>query len=260
MAEDPQLVKERLTLRTVVFSLLAFIAGIGAMLVAHAIEESHRLTADLLDEMGAALWVSVALAMFWDLAGKRAFADEIIAKVGMSRSLARAGIETVANSFQEVAWKPLFKATRRLDIFVAYGATWRNSHVADIGEFLANPESALRVLLPDPGVVTVMTSLAARFAKTPEEMQSEVEEAQEFFMREKGKAKGSVEIYLTSAVPLFSFYVLDTKAVLALYNHRLGRIPVPTFVCDRDGFLFAYLTAEFEGLRTDANRTKRISD
>jgi hypothetical protein len=236
--------------------LCAFILGIGAMVGARGLEGAHQLTADLLNEIGAALWISVALAVFWDLAGKRAFADEIIAKVGMSRSLAQAGVEKIIPSFQQLDWSPLFHEAQKLDLFVSYAASWRNYHILQLKELLSKPDAALRVLLPDPAIPELVSALAVRFEKTAAEMQKEINDAWDFFA--KTLPAGRAEIYFTCRVPLFSFYIFDTKAVLALYNHRLGRLPVPTFFCNDSGFLFSYLAAEFEGILADANCTRKV--
>lgn len=82
-----------------------------------------------------------------------------------------------------------------------------------------------------------------------------IEEARAFFQhqKEKAKGKGEVEIYFSAIVPLFTFYRFNSKAVFALYNHRVGKEPVPTVVCDNEGFLFRYITAEFEGILANKN-------
>jgi hypothetical protein len=59
-------------------------------------------------------------------------------------------------------------------------------------------------------------------------------------------------------MPLFSFYRFNNKAVFALYNHRAGRLPVPTFVCEEGGFLFRYLTDEIEGILANKSCTRKL--
>jgi hypothetical protein len=82
--------------------------------------------ATVVRELGAALFISVALTLLWDLAGKRAFSDEILAKANMSRDLADAGVELISDTFQtdRVNWSDLFKNACKLDIFVAYAHTY----------------------------------------------------------------------------------------------------------------------------------------
>src|SRR5207248_11164388 len=97
-----------------------------------------------------------------------------------------------------------------------------------------------------------------RFEMEPDEVKGAIEDAKEFFEHRKKKSKGTVELYFTRILPVFSFYRFNNKVVFALYNHRLGRLPVPSFVCDEEGFLFRYFTDEFEGIRGDEQRTRRI--
>jgi hypothetical protein len=259
MDENVRLLIERVNLRTLLLSLVAFVVGVGVMFSSQSIDAAgYHKTAALLREGGAALCISVALAVLWDLAGKRAFADEILAKAGMSRDLADAGIEVVSASFQDerIRWDQLFKNSCKLDMFISYGHTWRNTHLQQLDKLLSDEDAKLRVVLPDPNDQAIVEALAVRFESDPEKVKQDIEQATAFFKQRKERAKGTVEIYHTRIEPLFSFYRFNHKAVFALYNHRLGRIPVPVFVCDADGFLFDYLTEEFEGIRGDKQRTR----
>jgi hypothetical protein len=144
-------------------------------------------------------------------------------------------------------------------MFVAWGATWRNTQAEQIEKLLSDEDAKLRIALPDPEAPHVIESLATRFALDNEAIKRMIDEARDFFQHQKEKArgKGNVEIYFTSIVPVFTFYRFNNKAVFALYNHRAGKPAVPTVICDREGFLFRFLTAEFEGILADA-RTRRV--
>jgi hypothetical protein len=260
MADQIRLLVERTNLRTILLAICFAIVGILTLGLSHhaGALEYHRTEA-VLREAGAVLLISGVFTAIWEFAGKRAFADEVLAKAGMSRDLADAGIEIVCKSFQDerVRWDLLFKNACKLDIFVAYASTWRNTQIQRIDKLLSEADARLRVILPDPQSNEVMQILATRFESTPERIREEVNEAKEFFLHRKSKGKGTTEIYFTSVVPVFSFYRFSNKAVLALYNHREGRIPVPALVCDEDGFLFEYLTNEFEGI-VGNEHTKRV--
>jgi hypothetical protein len=261
MADNLRLLVERVNLRIQLLSLLFVIVGFASMFASPSVEAAgyHKIAA-LLHEGGAALVISGALAALWELAGKRAFADEVLAKANMSRDLAEAGIDVVTYSFKDdrISWEQLFKNACRLDVFVSYAHTWRNTQVERIDKLLSDNSAVLRVVLPDPDDKGVLTSLADRFEMQPEDVRRSIEEGKGFFEHRKRKAKGTVEIYFSSIVPLFSFYRFNNKAVFALYNHRKGRLPVPSFVCDSDGFLFKYISEELEGILADKQRTRRI--
>jgi hypothetical protein len=260
MTHDLRLLTERVTLRIGLLSFFVIVIGLIIMWislpVAHA---GYHKTSTLLEESGAALFISGILAVLWELAGKRAFADEILAKANMSRDLAEAGIDIAAYSFKDkrIDWDELFKSTCKLDIFIAYGHTWRNTQSEQINTLLSDADAKLRIILPDSENEELMKSLSRRFEMEPEALKLEIGDAVKFFERRKKKAKGSIEIYLTSVMPLFSFYRFNSKVVFALYNHRAGQHAVPTFICDKDGFLFKFLSDEFEGIIGDP-RTKRL--
>lgn len=261
MQDDIRLLTERVNLRSLIASLLVMVIGFALLFLSKPIEELqyHRL-GSLSRESGAVLLAAVALALLWDLVGKRAFADEILAKANMSRDLAEAGIDVVSSSFQDkrIAWDELFKNACKLDLLISYGYTWRNSQLDKIEAMLSDPDARIRVVLPDPENVEVVNVLSTRYGQTPSEIKREITLAKEFFEQRKLRAKGRVEIYYAGIVPLFSFYRFNNKVVFALYNHRTGRLPVPTFIADKDGFLFGYFTAEFEGIIENKERTKRV--
>src|SRR6266404_966986 len=258
MADQVRLLVERVTRRIQLLSLVSAILGIALMSVSAPIGAAgyHKI-GTLVAESGAAIFISGVLATLWELGGKRAFADEILAKANMSRDLADAGIELVADSFksERINWDQLFKNTCRLDIFVAYAHTWRNTQSERIDKLLSDEDAGLRVVLPDPDVEEVVNGLSGRFKMEPSVVKQEIGEAIKFFENRKKKAKGTVDIFLTQITPVFSFYRFTSKAVVALYNHREGQQQVPSFACDREGFLFRFLSVEFEGILGDT-RTK----
>lgn len=260
MAHDLRLLTERVNLRIRLLSLV--FAAVGLIIMSISLPVGHggyHKSATLLEESGAALFISGILAVLWELAGKRAFADEILAKANMSRDLADAGIDVAAYSFKDkrIDWDELFKSACRLDIFVAYGHTWRNTQSEHIDTLLSDADSKLRIILPDLESEEVVKSLSVRFEMEPDTVKQEIGEAIKFFERRKKKAKGSIEIYLTRVMPLFTFYRFNSKVVFALYNHRAGQQAVPSFVCDKEGFLFKFFSDEFEGIIGDP-RTKPI--
>lgn len=172
MADDLSLLTERVNRRVQLWSILIAFAGLALLYFSSPIDRAgyHR-SGVLLEESGAALFIAGVLAVVWELAGKRAFADEILAKANMARDLAEAGVDTVAASFkdQRINWNDLFKNACRLDIFVAYGATWRNTQAERI-ERLLSDGGKLRIVLPDPEDSHVVDSLARRFGMDTEDM------------------------------------------------------------------------------------------
>src|SRR5438477_10459442 len=153
MANDVvRLLTERVNLRIQLVSLVFVILGLGMMFLSLSVGGAgYHKTATLLEESGVAVFISGVLAVLWELAGKRAFADEILAKANMSRDLAEAGINVFTGDFRDhrIPWSDLFKCSNKLDIFVSYASTWRNIHLSDIERLLARNDGHMRVILSD---------------------------------------------------------------------------------------------------------------
>lgn len=259
MTIDFRLFEERVTLHNRVVAIFIGIIGFALIAAATRVEEAkyHKISI-VMEESGAALFISGVLAVLWELGGKRRFADEILAKANMSRDLSEAGIDVVAFfKDKRIDWEQLFKNASRLDIFVSYAHSWRNTYSERIDQLLTDKDAKMRVILPDPDNEEVLKALGSRFDLQPAVVRQEITEAMRFFESRKKKAscKGIVEIYLTQLIPLFTFYRFNGKGVFSIYNHSKEQIPVPAFVCNKDGFLFEFLSKELNGI-LDSQRTK----
>jgi hypothetical protein len=268
MADNLKLFAERVNYRALLMLVPITAAGTGFLFWSQFSEAWHHpIRAVVLREIGVLLFATVALTLVWDLVGKRAFADEILAKANMSRDLADAGIDVFTSDFRDnrIPWPELFKCSNKLDIFVSYASTWRNIHLSEIERLLSRQDGHIRVILSDPTNEDLLASLAKRFGKEKDFLKKQIEESIAFWRERNQQSKRSegdadkVEIYLTDTAPFFTFYLFSTKAVAAFYNHRSGRIPVPAFVCDEDGYMFRYLSEEFEGIRGNAKFAESVS-
>jgi hypothetical protein len=195
----------------------------------------------------------VVVTLLWELFGKRAFVDEVLAKAQISRAITFAGIIKITDSFHyDIDWKALFQSVNKLDIFFAYGRTWRHTHIQELQELAKREGARVRVVLPDPEDEHTVFELARRFGYSSEELRKLIEEATEDFrcLRSWGiEGKGArIEIWYLPATPQFSFYRFDRIAILALYPHRRERAPVPTIVCEMGGTLYDFICKEFEAM------------
>ncbi|MBU7046558.1 MAG: hypothetical protein HXS54_08985 [Theionarchaea archaeon] len=245
------LLKERVNLRTVFIAAIA--AGLGVLLLyisAHEDwwegQETWRI---VIQNMGSLLFVTVAITIMWELWGKRAFLDEILAKVQVSRDMTSAGIIQVAKSFHhDIEWKDYFHTVKELDIFFAYARTWRNTYISELREVATREGTRIRVLLPDPEDAQTVHELARRFNYTDEEVQGRIREAEAYFRKlypSESSQGAKIEIWFFPAAPVFSFYRFDTIVVLTLLSHRRDLVEVPAFVCEEGGTLYEYILQEF---------------
>jgi hypothetical protein len=197
---------------------------------------------------GGLLLATGLLAVAWDLFGRRALADEVLAKAGLSRDVVRAGIEGVTTQYlTEVEWASLFRDVSKLDIFVAYAATWRNSHRGSLQQLAQRPDARIRVFLPDPSDRRTVEVLADRFSMQPADLVTRINEAIDDFESLAVPGRASIEVYVRAGDAVFSCYRFDGRAVLTLYTHRKRRTQVPTFVLS-SGELFDYVYNELTAI------------
>lgn len=207
-----------------------------------------------LGQVGGLLLATGLLAVAWDLFGRRSLADEVLAKAGLSADITRAGIVRVTDQYlAQVEWTSLFRDVTRLDIFVAYGATWRNTHRASLQQVARRPGARIRVFLPDPGDDRTVAVLADRFHMQPDALVGKINEAVRDFRSLAVPGGAELEVGLHAGDSVFSFYRFDSKAVLTLYSHgQERRTQVPTFVMD-GGELFEFVYNELAAI---ASRSK----
>lgn len=202
-----------------------------------------------LAQAGGLVLATGLLTVAWDLFGRRALADEVFAKAGLSADVARAGIVRVTNQYlAEVEWTSLFHDVSKLDIVVAYGATWCNTHRASLAAVAHRSDARIRVFLPDPDDVQTIAVLAERFSTQSADLAAKVNEAIRDFRSLAVPGGARIEVWLHAGDAVFSCYRFDSNAVLTLYSHgRERRTQVPTFVVG-GGELFDFLYNELTSI------------
>lgn len=260
-----KLIKEKVNLRTILVALVVAIIGIG-MLYISAREDwwkNYKVWQTVLQNVGALLMVTVALGLLWELYGKRSFLDEVLSKAQISKEISFAGITKITDSFHhELDWKTYFRTVNKLDIFFAYGHTWRNTYNEELQKVASRKGARIQIVLPDPEDRQVIVELARRFNYSDDEMKRVIMEAETYF-RNLSKSVGDngaqIDIWFLPAAPLFSFYRFDRVGILALYTHRRERVSVPTFVCEMGGTLYDYIRKEFKAMISEGGLAKCVT-
>ena len=79
--------------------------------------KSNEPVQAFLAQFGGLSLATGLLAVAWDLFGRRAFADEVLAKAGLSADVVRAGIVRVTNQYlAEVEWATLFRDVTGIEL------------------------------------------------------------------------------------------------------------------------------------------------
>ena len=265
-----RLVIERTTLRTVIAILAGILLGIGLLYLSGlpGIWTGREALQSVVRDLGALFVGTVAVAMLWELWGKRALLDEVLAKVRLAEQVRAAGLVSISSSFHGNGWdwQTLLSTTNQLDIFFAYGRTWRRMCQSHLVELAARGHSKIRVVLPDPEDDVSIRSMADRFETTPDELKTQICEAKEFFqslLPEDTSLRENVTVWFRRGTTLFSFYILDKVAVITLYAHTFESfgptVKSPTLIISKGGWMFDWLQDEFNRMVQEAgDQTRRL--
>jgi len=202
------------------------------------------------------LIVAILLGGVWELVGKRAFAREVLETARTSADIETAGVTRIGTNYlADPDWAHLFSSVQELDIFVAYGATWRNAHLAQLNQLASQPRGRIRVFLPDPEDARTVSTLATRFGYAEDDLRNRIEETRTSFAEMAIPNGAAIEVYFRPGDRLFSFYRFDSRAVMTLYNHTGTRATVvPTLVFERGGSLYAFIEAELRAVEKQSRR------
>jgi hypothetical protein len=207
----------------------------------------------LLHEFGVVLIASVALGLLWELVGKRAFAFEMFEIARVGADVRNAGLVRIGTSYlEDVEWEALFATVEKLDVFVAYGSTWRGAHFHRLRTTAGKPGTRVRVFLPDPYDQELVSRLALRFNMPAEEVRRRIIDAKSDFIGLRQEGGGVVEAYYHDGDPVFSCYRFDRTAIFTLYSHTRERRNVPTIVCRDGGNLYEFARDELRAIQEQA--------
>lgn len=248
--------RKLVTLETVLAAAVVLAAGFALLYVAGRdgwMTTRHGLQS-VLNSLGGLLIVSVALGALWELYGKRAFAREILDTARTTTDVDAAGLIRVGTNYLEIDWERLFADVVKLDIFFAYGRTWRNSNHTRLAELAGRRGARIRVYLPDPNHADTVRKLADRFSMTEQSLMEAIQESRDYFVSLGREAYASIEVYYRGGDSTFSCYRFDKTAVLTMYTHSRSRTPVPTIVCRESGSLYEFVRAEFRAIDEQSKR------
>lgn len=251
--------RERLRrrLNTVETALVALgLAAVGALMLFFGGRDSlwtaHTGLQALVNALGGTLIAAIALGLLWELAGKRSFAQEILEQARISTDVDAAGLVRIGTNYvEDPDWDVYFANVMRLDIVVAYARTWRNQHLARLRAMAARSGARIHVYLPDPEDTIAIAALAAKFGSTPEQLGTNIEETRQEFLALTVPGGAEIKVFYRPGYSVFSFYRLDSVAVLTLYSHsRERQSGIPTMVCRAGGSLFEFVYGELRVLRS----------
>lgn len=237
---------------TLLWALLAAASGL-LLLWAATSDLLNPAWQAIVNNVGGLIIATAVLSSGWELAGRRAFTRELLAKTQLRSDVVRSGLQRVTDQYlEEVEWEDLIEPATKVDVVVAYANTWRNTHMARLHKVARRPGTRIRIFLPDPEDEQTMETLAGRFSTTPEELRSRIGQAIEDFSQLPVQGGGDVEILVRPGDAVFSCYRFDGRAVITLYSHGgKRRHSVPTFVVAQ-GELWDFVYKEIQAIKSQS--------
>lgn len=243
---------ERTNLRTILTAIFTAVLGVCLLYLAAnwTYLTQYPSIQSVIRELGGLVIASIALALLWELAAKRAFLSELMSKARLAEDVRSAGLINIVQDFYRgIEWPRLIKNVTKFDVFFAYGRTWRNTNNAELLALARRHDIRVRIVLPDPDNQDLMSELARRFSTTTDEIRKLIEEASSEFIKIFGhgsKTNSQFSLWYLSTTPVFSFYRFDSIAILALYRHTKVRGQIPTFVVEQGGTIYDFIRSEFD--------------
>ncbi|MFB2974268.1 hypothetical protein ACE1CD_35340 [Aerosakkonema sp. BLCC-F183] len=248
-----KLLKEKVNLLVLNSSIIMVVVGFGFLCVSAQKDwgENWKIPQNLIQNLGGAIFTAGALSFVWDMAAKRAFLDEVLAKVNLSQEFQKAGIVKITewDNITSLNWKAYFEGVRELDIFFTYGRTWSRTYTSELKELASKKEVCIRLVLPDNNDPFVLGELSRLFCIEEKELKKRIEETADFFQNLRKPNGAKIDVYFCEGIPFFSFYRFNDIAVVAMVTHRRERgVKIPTFVCEKGGTIYNYIREDFEDM------------
>jgi hypothetical protein len=244
---------QRTNLSTILVAVFAAVGG--AILLFWSNDPTYWLGKEswqgLVRDLGSLAVVTVVITFLWELTAKRAFVSELLTKAHISQQLAASGMVQLTYEPQPIDWDGLFRTTRELSIFFAYGKNWRGTHENRLIKLASTKGCTIRLFLPDPDNQFLLKEMANRFNKSESGIRDRILDAEAEFtqLRVKNLNTGAkIEVWYTIMCPIFTLYRFDTASILALYSYQRSKGGVPHIVAVKGGSLYDFVEKEFKAL------------
>ncbi len=227
------------------------VLGIALLYVASEIEGHTANSVDAtVREVGALLLAAGILSVFWELLGRRALTRELLDAAKLSADIQNAGLHGVTANYLDVEWEELLERAREVDVFFAYGQTWRTVHATTLRDLIEHNGTQLRVVLPDQTNAPLMAQLADKFQYSPAKLVRYIDDAERDIanLHRLAADKSVVELRRTKEFPVFTYYRFDQSHFVVFYSQAPGRFKVPTLELEQGGWLSGFFRAQFDAL------------
>lgn len=241
----------RVTIAAGVVTVVGLVMLIASGTNEWLLDDTHAAWRDVASQVGSLVLVSGIATLYWDLRGKRDLITEVLARVALKEDVEVAGLTAVSVDYRTVPWGDYIDRAKKIDLFMAYGQSWRKTYWPNLERFAGKSSHRLRLFLPDPHDTATVELLSKRFKYEFHVTRGLIEEMATA-MAALSKPNGAkIEIYYRAGDPTFTLYKFDDLAVATLYSNTRKRGSVPTFTV-RGGTLGEFFDANLEDIKVQS--------
>lgn len=259
--------RENVLLRVSLTIAITVFLGFSLLVLSNYLQEhgAQSIWVSIVRDLASLFIGSMVLSIIWEFYTKRSLMEEFFYSNNISHDIGKTGLMNITDRWNGVIdWPSELNQTNNLCIFFIYGSTWLKTNNSYLKRFAQNPRNKAVFILPNPNHRLIMESLAFRLETsegrlTLEAMSDKINESiQEIKAIYKSEPEQRLEIYIVDTIPVYSYYELDNKVIIAFYKHKKCRDDVPHIVFNKSGTLFGYFSKDIFDMLDNPLSNKRL--
>ena len=136
--------------------IIIFLIGIlGAVAIDYFFGDIENIWVAIFFELAFTVTTVFGVSGFWEILGKRAFAEEVLELAGIASDIQKSGIIGFYEKFTDIKWSEIFDGTKEVSLMFTYAYSWRNNNRQELKDVSAKKNSSLIVVLPDYSIPEV---------------------------------------------------------------------------------------------------------
>jgi len=199
-----------------IISAIFFLAGVICYLTPLFWTTLTPAIAKVLENLSFGFLFPVIFSLIWERTVSPLMADELIAKIGLKRSVVDLGLETLTYD-GDGEWDGLLSSANSIEVYFDLDGTWWQSHKNAIQKAIKRG-CKMRVVVFDASD-TKSRNVADKMIKFQKNLRDESTTQTEFYFQHKHVANSNIEVRRSNYFPLNSVIVVDDQIF-----YRINRI------------------------------------
>jgi hypothetical protein len=188
--------------------------------------------------------------LLWELVSRRNFTDEILDKVNLSHSIDKSGVIDIYHSFQEIDkenWNEILRDNVKfLHCFFSSSTVWFRNHLKQI-EKINKKKRPIKIYMPNFNNDELLSALSIKDNESKDKIRDKLSNTYHKFLKMK-ELNPKFEIILVNKMPIMTFYMNESRIIIATYSIISKDENVPTFYINNEGFFYEFAKREIESL------------